>query len=367
MSLNSHWAKPEPGFDSTRNEVVSLMYSKSEDRPKPAVDLKGQRAPPVQERIDALVQDFVSYVGREPTAEEKKHMEDTQIKCSGWLEGLKIDLEGKDSVPIQFFNRLVDEQENMILFVAQDRVRLDAENENKLMQRDYQIVRLNRELEAANEKLDSKDGSHQTHSGSLEKEIQKLKEESRDYAKAKKANVELEQRLKHTETSLRSGINRLEEEVSANAELERGHKQAETSLRAEISRLEAEVSAKAKITELAILQAVEELLRGGGSSGRSTGHIKKLARELHKVITRGVGDDDLEKEKGGQNAATPQTKASTAKKEKSFQTGRFGNSQSETSDNHFKKQIYSADSIKKVIQNLRERLTQLRDQGTGVR
>ncbi|KAH6652667.1 hypothetical protein BKA67DRAFT_536395 [Truncatella angustata] len=124
MAMDAEFAKPELGFDPADNQVVKEYYGREISRP--AMDPSGQRAATVMERIDEQFESFSEMIGREPTEEEKNRMEEVQIKCSGWLEGAKIDLEGKDQVPIAWFNRLVVELEDTILRVARDHVESSA-------------------------------------------------------------------------------------------------------------------------------------------------------------------------------------------------------------------------------------------------
>lgn len=221
MSIDPEFAKPEPGFDPTDNQVVLDYYPGG--RMRAALDPKGQRAPTVQERINDVVGDFIRLIGRAPTEDERKRLNEIQLKCSGWLEGLKIDLEGKQDVPIKYFNRLVEEQEDTILFVVRDRVNFDAIYIHKVLEREDEIKRLVAELNEANDGLqdskqlgqqlqdtvndiDSKYQIAQLTIAELQDELEKLRVNTKDCPEVKAQN----QKLKEQVSNLQDKITKLD-------------------------------------------------------------------------------------------------------------------------------------------------------------
>jgi hypothetical protein len=100
MSLKPTWAVPEAGFDATKNEHVLEMYKTEADGSRPSLEPQTQAAPSLDARIQNKLQEFGSQLGREPTEDEKLWITRIETRCSGWLEGLRADVTGKDTVPV---------------------------------------------------------------------------------------------------------------------------------------------------------------------------------------------------------------------------------------------------------------------------
>ncbi|ETS74636.1 hypothetical protein PFICI_13120 [Pestalotiopsis fici W106-1] len=128
MSLKPTWAVPEPGFDETKNEHVLKMYKTLADGSRPAMVQQTQTAASLEARIEEKLQDFTHQIGRAPTEEEKKWITQVETRCSGWLEGLRVDLQGKTTVPVSHLNRLEDQQEKVILYFSRELMDLKAAN-----------------------------------------------------------------------------------------------------------------------------------------------------------------------------------------------------------------------------------------------
>lgn len=94
------------------------MYKTEADGSRSSLEPQTQAAPSLDARIQNKLQDFSSQLGREPTEDEKLWINRIETRCSGWLEGLRADVTGKDTVPVSFLNRLEDEQEQMILYFS---------------------------------------------------------------------------------------------------------------------------------------------------------------------------------------------------------------------------------------------------------
>lgn len=137
--------KPDPGFDPADNKVVKDHFLNMDG--ETYILGGGELAPPIEERIQTKLKDFTISAGREPTPEERQIIRQKMYACSGWLEGLKPELEGKKVVPIEAFNRLVYEHEKTIEFVARDRVAYTSRFEARLAECDDEIARLKTELE----------------------------------------------------------------------------------------------------------------------------------------------------------------------------------------------------------------------------
>ncbi|KAK9774493.1 hypothetical protein SCAR479_08841 [Seiridium cardinale] len=227
MSFLTQFAKPDPDFDPTDKSVLDALYgpigpdgkrtpsilpfingqwlllnrqacSKKETvDPKCyiVVDPKGQRAKSVQERIDEKLKDHKDLSGQPPNEEEAKRITEMQIKCSGWLEGLKIDLEGKDQVPIEHFNRLAKESEDITGFFSRDRVRMDALHKKECTERDDEINAANEEIKRLQDKENADLDDARKQIQELQSQIQKLEVEKEKYEEADKQIQALQDRL----------------------------------------------------------------------------------------------------------------------------------------------------------------------------
>ncbi|KAI2605914.1 uncharacterized protein GGS25DRAFT_498593 [Hypoxylon fragiforme] len=75
----------------------------------------------IESEIAKAIADFEAAKGSAASDEERDRITTTirSLRESGWLEGAKTQLEGKDSVPIAWFNRVVAENERYITHIAQ--------------------------------------------------------------------------------------------------------------------------------------------------------------------------------------------------------------------------------------------------------
>jgi DNA repair exonuclease SbcCD ATPase subunit len=98
------------------------------------------------------------------------------LREGGWLEGLKLVLVGKDSVPIEYWNRLVDEHEGTIPKV----VGMLARAQRKLAEKDAQINALKDGVEKTYDSTDlrRKLAECESHGNRLEDEIQMVRGEN---------------------------------------------------------------------------------------------------------------------------------------------------------------------------------------------
>ncbi|KAI0110859.1 hypothetical protein GGR51DRAFT_510240 [Nemania sp. FL0031] len=94
----------------------------------------------IEQEITRKIAELEVAKGEPVTDEEKKKISSRirALRQGAWLEGLKLQLVGKDTVPIQYFNRLVADHEGTIAIVAQ--VRADADR--KVTDRDAEIEKL---------------------------------------------------------------------------------------------------------------------------------------------------------------------------------------------------------------------------------
>ncbi|KAI0206744.1 hypothetical protein F4808DRAFT_5364 [Astrocystis sublimbata] len=119
-TLEAHgFARPPPGFDPTQIQVPPSHGGLL----NPAEGVEES----VEDEIKRKISE-VEKVGKKALSDDEKDRIAKKVRSlreGGWLEGLKLKLAGKDSVPIEYFNRLVAEHENTILKVAQINARAD--------------------------------------------------------------------------------------------------------------------------------------------------------------------------------------------------------------------------------------------------
>ncbi|KAI0431712.1 hypothetical protein F5Y09DRAFT_340411 [Xylaria sp. FL1042] len=107
----------------------------------------------VEDEIERKIAELEKATGS-PVSDEQKERIANKIRSlreGGWLEGLKPLLVGKDSVPIEYFNRLAAEHENTIFKVAQINARADI----KVAEKEAQIASLEKELNSVKKNLKS--------------------------------------------------------------------------------------------------------------------------------------------------------------------------------------------------------------------
>ncbi|KAI0453452.1 hypothetical protein F5B21DRAFT_479360 [Xylaria acuta] len=119
------------------------------------------------------------------------------LREGGWLEGLKLQLAGKDAVPIEYFNRLVAEHEHTIVKVA----RINARADRKVAERDAQIAAL---MNDNGDDSNGGDNSTLLNGAILKEENQNLKDE---LARCRQHGTDMEKEIRRLNTELkRAGV-----------------------------------------------------------------------------------------------------------------------------------------------------------------
>ncbi|GAP89513.1 hypothetical protein SAMD00023353_3800290 [Rosellinia necatrix] len=125
------FARPPPGFDLDA-AVQTIKQRNGEFSLDPADAVEES----VEEEIARQIAELEEIRGVPTTDKEKQRIAKTirSLREGGWLEGLKLQLAGSDTVPIEYFNRLVAEHENTIAKVAQIKADADLQVTKKAAQ-----------------------------------------------------------------------------------------------------------------------------------------------------------------------------------------------------------------------------------------
>ncbi|KAI0471307.1 hypothetical protein F4859DRAFT_522538 [Xylaria cf. heliscus] len=131
----SGFAGPPPGFDPEQTGAA-FLEGHGQGLLNPADGIEESVDAEIARKIDELEKAR----GGPATDNEKERIANRirALREGGWLEGLKLQLAGKNSVPIEYFNRLVAEHENAIVKVA----RINARAERRIAKKDAQIEAL---------------------------------------------------------------------------------------------------------------------------------------------------------------------------------------------------------------------------------
>ncbi|KAI8954208.1 hypothetical protein F4801DRAFT_533489 [Xylaria longipes] len=135
-SMDSNgFARPPPDFDPEQVGAAFLEgHGQGLLNPADAIEES------VEDEIERKIAELKKARDGPVTDKEKERIANKirTLREGGWLEGLKLQLAGKDAVPIEYFNRLVAEHENTIVKVAQ----INARADQKVAEKDAQIEAL---------------------------------------------------------------------------------------------------------------------------------------------------------------------------------------------------------------------------------
>lgn len=206
MSMKEVWAKPEEGFDPEDNQVV-LDYNAARAEQEHTMSHLGQRAPQLEERIQEQIANFKKLTGTDPTEEQKRRIRDVTTRNSGWLQGLKIDAAGMKEIPVAYFNRLAEENEDTIQWVARYRAQSEAEFRRRMLEKEDEIKGLHdalktvKSLEEKLEKLKDEMKHHPAEEAEYQKKIISLRDEIDEFRSLSKTYRDridtLERELRH--------------------------------------------------------------------------------------------------------------------------------------------------------------------------
>ena len=115
------FVSPPSGFD----------HNNTEDREGEDASIEGGHEDPIESIIERKIADLKKLREVSPEEEDRLREKIRKQESGRWLEAIKLELVGKNSVPIEYFNRLVAENENSIGYVARHTARSDQMLEEK--------------------------------------------------------------------------------------------------------------------------------------------------------------------------------------------------------------------------------------------
>ena len=134
------FAMPTPGFDPSYNKSIAKFYKKrGDDGP-----MSSENA--IEDSVDAIADAQIAELRehREVSPEQEKIIRET-IKLNNscqWIEALRPQLMSQKTIPVEYFNRLNQQHEQSIAYVAS----IQASSERILADRDNQIKELQKKL-----------------------------------------------------------------------------------------------------------------------------------------------------------------------------------------------------------------------------
>ncbi|KAI0421348.1 hypothetical protein F5X98DRAFT_390514 [Xylaria grammica] len=122
ISHSDGFDRPPPDFDPKQPRGGFLA-----GHGQGLVDPANEVDESVEDEIKRKIAELEQEMGGPVTDEEKERIGNKirSLREGGWLESLKLELVGKDSVPIEYFNRIVAENESSITKVAQIAAKAD--------------------------------------------------------------------------------------------------------------------------------------------------------------------------------------------------------------------------------------------------
>lgn len=163
------FARPPPDFDIERAKEEFLKVAG-----KSFLDARDEVDDSIEDEIQRKISEVEKARDKPLSPEEQERMANSirSLREGAWLEGLKLELVGKDSVPIEYFNRIVAENEDSIRKVAH----INAKAEHELAKKDAQIKDLKMSGDQ-NNKFQEELIKCEKHRDELETQIRKLKVE----------------------------------------------------------------------------------------------------------------------------------------------------------------------------------------------
>ncbi|KAI0540484.1 hypothetical protein GGR58DRAFT_460637 [Xylaria digitata] len=326
-SPGNDFARPPPDFNLEQaKKEFSTRYGQGLFDPSDGIEV------PVEDEIKRKIAELEA-IGVTVTDRNKELIANKirSLREGGWLENLKLQLVGANTVPIEYFNRLVAQHENTIAQVA----RINARATRKLDEKDAQIEELknssnkkpdgdgaaldNAILHDENNDLKERLAKCQKHGKELESKLQGLKDELQSerskpkgdtngdnaLAKCKSRVDDLQKQLDSANASLKTAretssrhynnVQSIREQLVQSRRRERGLKDDITKLRAENKDLSDAVVLTQDVKEVEILkkQIVKSELERANCKGKLQA-LEKENRDLKNAATAQGQPSDLE-------------------------------------------------------------------------
>ncbi|KAJ8128929.1 hypothetical protein O1611_g4706 [Lasiodiplodia mahajangana] len=210
------FARPAPGFNPNPTEPPF-----SDNTGQGLLNPANGVAESVELEIARRIAELEAARGGPVTDKEKERISSRirTLRQGEWLEGLKLQLAGQDTVPVRYFNRLASEHENTIGIVAQ----IIADADRRVAERDAEIEKLSGRGNAAN----ARDDALIAENALLRKENEDLREQ---VASNRQARAKLRELIWSNGSAVADAVNRaqdLQKELdSANQSLDTSRKTA---------------------------------------------------------------------------------------------------------------------------------------------
>ncbi len=112
--------RPTPGFDPSDNADILKFYEK---RRGAGTVIENEPEDSIEAIADSKIADLKKLREVSPEEEKRLRARIREMESGRWLEAAKVELVGKSTAPIEYFNRLVAENEEAIGYVARHTAR----------------------------------------------------------------------------------------------------------------------------------------------------------------------------------------------------------------------------------------------------
>ncbi|KAK8098402.1 uncharacterized protein PG998_013888 [Apiospora kogelbergensis] len=138
--LPFNFSRPEPSFDPNDNSAVTNFF-KYQDNARHVLDPRGERAPTIEEQVTNQIEELQRQRGGQDVSdEERKAIEQTLRRNSGWQESYKAEVAGAQAVPIAAFNRLAHDYDQLQLATARHRASYEADAIRDMKELEEQLM-----------------------------------------------------------------------------------------------------------------------------------------------------------------------------------------------------------------------------------
>ncbi|KAJ3551928.1 hypothetical protein NPX13_g11242 [Xylaria arbuscula] len=285
------FARPPPDFDPEQAKAEFLKTAG-----KSFLDPRDEVEESVEDEIQRKISELEKAKDGLVTAEEKEKIARKVrfLREGAWLEGLKLELTGRDAVPIEYFNRIVAENEDSIRKVAQ----INSKAERELAKKDAQIKDL-KTSSGQSIKLQDELTKSEQRGDALEIEVRKLKVEldrknakPKETAAEKDALTKCKRQVAELQKSLKAANGDL---VNARETLSKRHQEVESLKQQKADGREREDGLKAQARDLMnqikrnaqtprISRAKIAALEGENKKLKDAAEAQKEPDDLHKRI-----------------------------------------------------------------------------------
>ncbi|KAI1081050.1 hypothetical protein F5B20DRAFT_536566 [Whalleya microplaca] len=192
---------PEADFDPMDNQHILDLYKRKAEHG--LLDTAEELDDSVADTVARKIAEYEKATGRKITEAESDQLIGNIIQLGegSWLQGLKLQLVGKNTVRIEYFNRLVAEREKALEYIAR---RLAGE-ENRRREQQHSIKELrteNEKLHAENDQLREASKNPEAGEGHAQKGSEAQQDDPKSSDSSEKEIRELKDRIQHLRSDL---------------------------------------------------------------------------------------------------------------------------------------------------------------------